>query len=171
MADRNAPHPGPVQGRTPPDPATVIATWFGVGLLPLAPGTWGSLAALPFAALIAWLFGARALLLAAVVLFFIGWWAAHRVVRTTGVEDPGSVVVDEVVGQWLTLVVTPPDVTAYVAGFLLFRVFDVLKPWPARWLDQHVGGGLGIMADDIAAGFYAATALLLLLLALGKPLA
>jgi phosphatidylglycerophosphatase A len=151
-------------------PATLIATWFGTGLLPWFPGTWGSLAALPFAWAIAWLFGERALLLAAALLFIIGWWAAHRVARTSGIEDPGSVVVDEVAGQWLALAVTPPDPLAYLAGFLLFRLFDIVKPWPARWLDQNVGGGLGIMADDIAAGFYAATALVLLLLALGRPL-
>lgn len=154
----------------PYHPAMVIATWFGTGRLPWAPGTWGSLAALPFAWAIAWLFGPRALLLAVLVLFPIGWWAAARVVRAGGVEDPGWVVVDEVAGQWLTLVVAPRDATAYVAGFLLFRLFDIVKPWPARWLDQHVGGGFGIMADDIVAGFYAATALLLLLLVLGKPI-
>ena len=151
-------------------PATLIATWFGSGLLPWFPGTWGSLAALPFAWAIAWLFGSRALLLAAALVFVIGWWAARRVARASGVEDPGSVVVDEVAGQWLALAVTPPDALGYLAGFLLFRLFDILKPWPARWLDQHVGGGLGIMADDIAAGFYAATALLLLLLVLGRPI-
>jgi phosphatidylglycerophosphatase A len=149
--------------------AALIATWFGSGRLPWAPGTWGSLAALPFAWAIAWLFGERALLIAAAIIFVIGWWAAHRVARDSGVQDPGSVVIDEVAGQWLTLAVTPPGWVAYLAGFLLFRLFDITKPWPARWLDRHVGGGLGIMADDIAAGFYAATALLLLLLVLGRP--
>jgi phosphatidylglycerophosphatase A len=153
----------------PYHPAAVIASWFGVGHLPWAPGTWGSLAALPFAWAIAWLFGPRALLLASLVLFLVGWWAAARVARVSAVEDPGSIVVDEVVGQWLTLVVTPPDATAYVAGFLLFRLLDIVKPWPARWIDQHVGGGIGVMADDIVAGFYAATALLLFLLVMGKP--
>jgi phosphatidylglycerophosphatase A len=151
-------------------PASLIATWFGSGLLPWAPGTWGSLAALPFAWAIASLFGERALLLAAAIVFFIGWWAAHRVARDSGIEDPGSVVVDEVAGQWLALVVTPPSWVGYIAGFLLFRLFDITKPWPARWFDRHVGGGLGIMADDIAAGFYAATALLVLLLVLGRPI-
>jgi phosphatidylglycerophosphatase A len=155
--------------RAPFHPARLIATWFGAGLLPWAPGTWGSLASLPFAWAIASLFGERALLIAAAIVFLIGWWAAHRVARASGIEDPGSVVVDEVVGQWLTLVVTPPSWVGYLAGFLLFRLFDITKPWPARWLDRHVGGGLGIMADDIAAGFYAATALLVLLLALGRP--
>jgi phosphatidylglycerophosphatase A len=150
--------------------ATLIATWFGVGRLPLAPGTWGSLAALPFAWLIAWLLGARALLIAAALLFLIGWWAAGRVSRATGVKDAGAIVVDEVMGQWLTLVVTPPDTVPYIAGFVLFRIFDIAKPWPARWIDERLTGGLGIMADDVVAGFYAATALLVLLLILGKPI-
>lgn len=157
--ERPAPHP-------PYHPAVLIATWFGTGRLPVAPGTWGSLAALPFAWIIAWLFGPRLLLLAAFLLFFIGWWAASRVVRASAVEDPGSVVVDEVVGQWLTLglalVLAPSSVAVYIAGFVLFRIFDVAKPWPARWIDQHVKGGLGVMADDVAAGVYAAIALLLL---------
>jgi len=152
-------------------PAQVIASWFGVGRLPWAPGTWGSLAALPFAWVITWLFGPRALLLAVLALFLLGWWAAGRVVRLSAVKDPGSIVVDEVAGQWLTLVVTPPGVVPYVAGFLLFRLFDIVKPWPARWIDQHVGGGLGVMADDIVAGFFAATTLLLVLLLMGRPLA
>jgi phosphatidylglycerophosphatase A len=157
-------HPAPYH------PAAVIATWFGVGRLPLAPGTWGSLAALPFAWLIAWLFGPRALLLAALALFLVGWWASWRVLRVSTEKDPGSIVVDEVAGQWLTLVVAPRMALAYGAGFLLFRLLDIVKPWPARWIDQHVGGGLGVMADDMVAGFYAATALLVLLLILGLPL-
>jgi phosphatidylglycerophosphatase A len=138
------------------DPASVIATWFGAGLLPIMPGTWGSLAALPFAWIIAWLFGERALLLAAVLLFFVGWWAAARVSRASGVEDSGSIVVDEVVGQWLAVVVTPPDLVAYAVGFALFRVFDIAKPWPVSWAERRIAGGLGVMADDVIAGLYAA---------------
>ncbi|HEX7969904.1 MAG TPA: phosphatidylglycerophosphatase A, partial [Stellaceae bacterium] len=137
------------------DLATVTATWFGVGLLPVAPGTWGSLAALPFAWVIAWIFGARALLIAAAVLFFVGWWAAGRMARDTHVKDAGAIVVDEVVGQWITLAVAPRDATAYLAGFVLFRVFDIAKPWPARWADRELPGGFGVMADDVIAAFYA----------------
>jgi phosphatidylglycerophosphatase A len=151
-------------------PAMVIGTWFGTGLLPLMPGTWGSLAALPFAWLIAWLLGPRALLIAVVLLFFLGWWAAAELTRAGGLPDDGRIVVDEVAGQWLTLVVTPPDAVAYAAGLILFRIFDIAKPWPARWLDEHLGGGFGVMADDVVAGFYAATALLLFLLLTGRPI-
>jgi phosphatidylglycerophosphatase A len=154
----------------PYHPAVVIASWFGVGRLPLAPGTWGSLAALPFAWVIAWLFGSRALLLAALLLFLLGWWAAARVVRVSADKDPGSIVVDEVAGQWLTLAVAPRSAIAYLAGFLLFRLADIVKPWPARWIDQHMGGGLGVMADDIVAGLYALVGLVLLALILGWPL-
>jgi phosphatidylglycerophosphatase A len=156
----------PRSGPAPYHPAVVIATWFGIGRLPLAPGSWGSLAALPFAWVITSLLGPRALLLAALALFLLGWWAAGRIVRVSADKDPGSVVVDEVVGQWLTLglafVLAPQSVAIYVAGFLLFRLMDIVKPWPARWIDQHLGGGLGIMLDDVVAGFYAFIALLLL---------
>ncbi len=152
------------------DAATVIGTWFGSGLLPLAPGSWGSLAALPFAWAIAWLFGAPALLVAAALLFLIGWWAAGRLSRDTGAKDAGAIVVDEVVGQWITLAVAPRDITAYVAGFVLFRIFDIAKPWPAGWADSHLSGGFGVMADDVVAAIYALAALVLFLLLTGKPI-
>jgi phosphatidylglycerophosphatase A len=136
-------------------PATLVATWFGCGLVPWAPGTWGSLAALPFAWGIALVAGGPGLLAAAALLFPVGWWAARRVTRGGGVADPGSVVVDEVVGQWLAVTVVPPDPIAYAAGFLLFRAFDILKPWPVGWADRRLKGGFGIMADDVIAGIYA----------------
>ncbi len=153
--------------------ATLIATGFGVGRLPLAPGTWGSLAALPLAWVIAWLFDGRGLLIAATLLFLIGWWAAALASRASGIEDDGAIVVDEIVGQWLTLVVAPTTIAAYLVGFVLFRIFDIAKPWPVQWVDEHVGGGLGVMTDDIVAGVYAAITLLLILWILsflGKPL-
>ena len=162
-----APHPPPPGGRrkrelTLSDPAWLIATWFGAGLLPWAPGTWGSLAALPFAWAIAWAGGAPALAVAASVLFFVGWWAAEGVERASGIADDGAIVIDEVVGQWLTLAAVPLDPRAYLLGFLLFRLFDIVKPWPVRWADRRIAGGLGVMADDVLAALYAASALLLL---------
>jgi phosphatidylglycerophosphatase A len=150
-------------------PASLLATWFGAGLLPRAPGTWGSLAALPFAWAIATLFGQAALLVAAAVVFFVGWWAAEQVGRASGIGDEGSIVIDEVAGQWLTLAVAPPSAVAYVLGFLLFRLFDITKPWPASTAERRLPGGLGVMADDIVAAVYAA-ALLYLLLAIGSAL-
>ncbi len=140
-------------------PAVLLATWFGAGLLPVAPGTWGSLAALPFAWAIAALWGWPALLLATIVVFFLGWWASSVVTGQSGRKDPGAIVIDEVAGQWLTLVAVPLDLGDYAAGFLLFRFFDVVKPWPASWADRALPGGLGVMADDIFAGVYAAVVL------------
>jgi phosphatidylglycerophosphatase A len=150
-------------------PAALLATWFGAGLLPWAPGTWGSLAALPFAWAIATLFGQPALLIAAAIVFCVGWWAAEQVGRASGVADQGSIVIDEVVGQWLTLTVVPPSAAAYVLGFLLFRLFDITKPWPASAAERTISGGLGVMADDIVAGIYAAL-LLYAVHAIGRAL-
>lgn len=144
-------------------PAFLIATWFGAGLLPRAPGTWGSLAALPFAWALAWWGGPMALAAATVVVFLVGWWAAAVYVRRTGRQDPGEVVVDEVAGQWLTLVMVPPDPLLYLAGFALFRLFDIRKPWPVGWADREIGGGLGVMVDDVFAGLYAAVIMIAIL--------
>ena len=88
-----------------------------------------------------------------------GWWVADIYVRRTGVLDPGEVVIDEVAGQWLTLLAVPPDPILYAAGFVLFRIFDIFKPWPVGWADRELGGGLGVMVDDLLAGLYAALCL------------
>jgi phosphatidylglycerophosphatase A len=135
-----------------------IATWFGSGLSPFASGTAGSLAALPFAYLIQVNFGSGALLLAALAIFFLGWWASNQYLRHRGGEDPGEIVVDEVAGQWLLLSVLPYTWQGYLAGFLLFRLFDVIKPWPVSWADRKVKGGLGVMLDDMLAALYPAGA-------------
>lgn len=139
--------------------APTLATWFGCGRLPRAPGTWGSLAALPLAWLIAWLWGPWALVATAALLFAVGVWAAGVYARANGQADPQAVVIDEVVGQCLTLVVAPLHPLAYLIGFALFRLFDIAKPWPVSWADRSVGGGLGIMLDDVLAGLYGAAAL------------
>lgn len=139
--------------------ARLIWTWFGFGLLPKAPGTWGSLAALPFAWFIYSYGGYQILLLATAGIFVVGVWMSGIAAAESGAEDPAEVVIDEVAGQWLTLVVVPPDFLLYAAGFVLFRVFDIWKPWPVSWADRNLKGGLGIMADDILAGVYAAVIL------------
>jgi phosphatidylglycerophosphatase A len=139
----------------------VLATWFGSGLSPWAPGTAGSLAALPFAGLLAWAGGPWLLLAAAVAVFGVGVWASAVYRRRAGREDPGEVVIDEVAGQWLALVPAPLDPVLYTLGFLAFRLFDIWKPWPVGWLDRRVPGGLGIMLDDIAAGVYAGAVVML----------
>ena len=143
-------------------PAHLLATWFGAGLLPKAPGTWGSLAALPFAWAIAAAGGPIALLVAAAVALAVGIWASEVLERAAQTKDPGHVVIDEVAGQWLTLVPVAPDPLLYAIGFVLFRVADIYKPWPASWCDRNLAGGLGVMLDDIAAGAYAAIALYLI---------
>jgi phosphatidylglycerophosphatase A len=144
-------------------PALWLATWFGAGLLPGAPGTWGSLAALPFAWALVWWGGPWLLLAAAAVVFGVGLWAADRYMHAVKVHDPGAVVIDEIAAQWLTLCVAPLDPLAYLLGFVLFRIADVLKPWPASWLDRRVGGAFGVMIDDVAAAGYAGLALWLIL--------
>jgi phosphatidylglycerophosphatase A len=144
-------------------PAVLVATWFGTGLLPITPGTWGSLAALPFAWAIRSHLGTTGLAVATVIAFIIGWWAAATVAKASAIEDPGEVVIDEVAAQWLVLLPAPLDPLAYALAFLLFRIFDVWKPWPVRWADRHVKGGLGIMLDDFLAAVYAIALLLVLL--------
>ena len=137
-----------------------LATWFGVGKLPAAPGTFGSLAALPLAWLLANYGGVLALAAAGVVVFGVGWWASSIYVGTTGIDDPGPVVIDEVAGQWLTLLAAAPGVWwHWLAGFVLFRFFDIVKPWPVGWADKRIKGGFGVMFDDILAAVYALAAL------------
>lgn len=132
-----------------------VATWFGAGKSPVASGTAGSLAALPFAYLIHVTFGNIALLIASFVMFFVGTWAANQfLAHENKGKDPGEIVVDEVAGQWLILSVLFPTWQSYLVGFFLFRIFDVLKPWPVSWADQEVGGGAGIMLDDMLAAVY-----------------
>ena len=146
--------PGP-SGQRPPfwRPESLIATWFGAGLLPKAPGTWGSLAALPFAAAIVWLGGPWALLAAAAAVFLVGIWASAKYAGERA--DPGEVVVDEVAAQWLVIFPVALDLKLYVLAFVAFRVVDILKPWPANWADRRIKGGLGIMLDDVLAAPYA----------------
>jgi phosphatidylglycerophosphatase A len=145
----------------------LIATWFGIGLIRFAPGTWGSLAALPCAAGLQLLGGPWLLAGATGVVTVAGVWAGGRTAAVLAAGDPGLVVVDEVAGQWLALVPLPLDPWWYLAAFVLFRLFDIAKPWPIGWLDRNLSGGLGIMADDLAAGLAAGALLFALLLALG----
>ena len=140
--------------------AKFLATWFGSGLIKFAPGTCGSLAALPFAWLICDNWRAPGLALATMLVFLIGVWVSHFYAQQSPEEDPSEIVIDEVAGMWLTLLVVPPDVIFYAIGFVLFRIMDIWKPWPVSWADRVIKGGAGIMLDDILAGVYAAIALL-----------
>ncbi|ASJ25284.1 phosphatidylglycerophosphatase A family protein [Laribacter hongkongensis] len=133
----------------------VVAFGFGSGLIRPAPGTWGSLVALPLYGLLYWL-GLSPLMVAllCVPLFLYGCHACGLTCRDLGVPDFGGVVWDEIVAMLLVLAVAPMTLAGWVMGFVLFRFFDILKPWPIRWFDQRVEGGLGVMLDDLwAAGF------------------
>jgi len=147
--------------RKPWPKGLIFLTWFGAGFSYHAPGTIGSLNALPFAVGLAWLGGGRVLLLAALVPFVLGMIYTTRYLRQEPqAADPQWIVIDEVVGLWITLSVVPLSFIWYALGFGLFRLADIYKPWPVSWADRHVPGALGIMLDDVLAGLYAAGVLL-----------
>ena len=140
--------------------AWAVGTFLGAGLLKPGPGTWGSAAAA-----LLWLAAGMGLrlapaplawltLAAALGVIAIGIPAATRVEQESGREDPGHVVIDEVAGQWIALIHSRVDLSHLLAGFLFFRLFDIVKPWPARQL-EGLPAGWGIMLDDVAAGVYA----------------
>jgi phosphatidylglycerophosphatase A len=133
--------------------AKLVATGLGSGYSPFAPGTAGSLVGLALFLPLAGL-GWPWQLAAVAALTLVGTLAASRTARLLGRKDPGLVVVDEVAGQWITFVALPFTPLTALAGFLLFRAMDIVKPWPARDLER-LPGGVGIMADDVAAGIYA----------------
>jgi phosphatidylglycerophosphatase A len=141
----------------------VLGTWFGAGLLPVMPGTWGSLAALPSAWAIRSLSGVSGLAITSMIVFAVGCWAAAALAKTSGVKDPGAIVIDEVAAQWVVLLPAPLDPLSYAAAFLLFRTFDIWKPWPIGLADRRVAGGFGIMLDDLLAAVYAVLGLMVLL--------
>ena len=188
-------------------PAFLISTWFGIGKIPFAPGTFGSLAAFPLFIASHYLlcfatdessFNYKYLMFLA-ILFIIGQWASNVYMKKTGKQDPGEIVIDEVVGQlivWFSafsaiapfisiydilygsgleshqsvtaqslheLFSIPAVITGYIAilvptyiiGFILFRIFDIWKPWPIKWCDTNIKGGFGVMFDDVFAAVYA----------------
>ncbi len=136
------------------NPVHFLAFGFGSGLAPFAPGTFGTLAAVPLYLLLAPL--SLSLYLAVVVVAFVaGIWICDKAGADLGVHDHGGIVWDEFVGLWIALIAAPAGWSWIVAGFLLFRLFDIWKPWPIGWADRQVSGGLGVMLDDVIAGLYA----------------
>ncbi len=135
-------------------PAHFIAAGFGSGLAPVAPGTFGTLAALPAWLLILQVGFAWQLIIIALA-FVLGIWVCEKACSNLGVHDHGSIVWDEFVGLWITLVFVPFSWLNLLLGFALFRLFDVLKPFPIGWFDRRVEGGLGVMLDDVIAGLLA----------------
>ena len=130
-----------------------IATGGYSGYLPKAPGTWGSLVGLVLFFLLQFL-GLKVYLVVVAGLFFIGVYAAGEAEKIMDREDPGLVVIDEIVGMLITMIAVPATPLAMVLGFIFFRLFDILKPFPIRLMDQRFHGGLGIMLDDIVAGLF-----------------
>ncbi|HJT43369.1 MAG TPA: phosphatidylglycerophosphatase A [Rhizomicrobium sp.] len=139
--------------------STLIASVFGIGYVRIAPGTVMSAAAMPLAAWIALYGGGAALLAASLAAFAIGVAACGDHVRATGRQDPSECVIDELAGQWLACAVAvfaaPVSLAAFLLAFVLFRLFDIWKPWPVSWADRDIGGGLGVMTDDMIAGLMA----------------
>lgn len=140
------------------NPVHFLAFGFGSGLAPKAPGTFGTLAAIPVWALLLPL-PLWGYLLATAVVIAVGPWLCGRTSRDLGVHDHGGIVWDEIAGFLITMIAVPPTLLNLVLGFALFRFFDVLKPWPIGWLDRRIEGGWGIMVDDLVAGVYAALVL------------
>ena len=136
------------------DPVNFMAFGFGMGLAPIAPGTFGSLPGI----LLAWLtldMGIYVQLGIAAALFVAGIWICGESARRIGVHDHGGIVWDEICGMYVTLLLAPQTIIGFALGFGLFRLFDIAKPWPIRDLDHRLGGGLGIMLDDLVAALYA----------------
>ncbi len=151
-------------------PAHVIALGLGSGLAAKAPGTFGTLAALPLYAL--WpALGLSPTLLAWLLplLFALGCWACQRTGEALGAPDHGAMVWDEMVAMWGVLVALPTTPMAWLLGFVLFRLFDIVKPWPIRWLDARVKGGFGVMLDDVLAALMAWLTYLALVRLAGLP--
>ena len=152
--------------------ATIIASVFGIGYFGVAPGTVMSAVAVPLAILIALYGGGIAVLIASLIALAIGIAACGEHVRATGREDPSECVIDELAGQWLACAfcllplggLAPPagiSLPAFAVAFLLFRLFDIWKPWPVGWADSNLKGGLGVMTDDMIAGLMAGAGVVL----------
>lgn len=149
----------------------LIATFFYSGLMRPAPGTWGSLAALPAAALLFWLGGLTLFLIAIPAVFLLGWWATAEETRGKDDHDPSEIVIDEVAGQWIALIPVFIGIThsgadmlalwpGWVTAFVFFRLFDITKPGPIGWADRR-GDALGVMLDDVIAGVFAAAVVMI----------
>lgn len=138
-----------------------IATGLYAGKIKKAPGTWGSLAAF-----VPWFFikdvpiGSYLLILVAV--FILGFFVSGTAEKLLDSPDAGCIVIDEILGMFITLLAAPDSPAAWILGFVLFRIFDIFKPFPVSWFDQHIHGGIGIMMDDVIAGIYALISLQLI---------
>ncbi|MEW6731429.1 MAG: phosphatidylglycerophosphatase A [Acidobacteriota bacterium] len=136
--------------------AVIFATGFGSGYSPIIPGTAGTIIAIPIYLLLVWLLRLQLFSYIAVVVLItaLGCLAAHRAGRHFGRVDASPIVIDEIAGFLVGMIAIAPSWLAILIGFLLFRLFDILKPWPANYFDRKVANGFGVVMDDIAAGCY-----------------
>ncbi len=144
----------PIPPRLLRHPVHLLSLGFGSGLAPVAPGTWGTLMAMP----LYWMahsLPSSLYLMLVLGMVVLGVLLCGYTSRALGVHDHGGIVWDEMTGYFVTMIAAPPGWGWMVAGFLLFRLFDIWKPWPIGWLDRRLTGGLGIMMDDLLAGLYA----------------
>lgn len=137
------------------NPVYFLAFGFGSGLSPVAPGTFGTLAAVPIYLALTYLVNVYVYLAIAILFGLLGFWLCGKTAKDLGVHDHPGIVWDEIVGFLITMFLVPLSWVWVVTGFVLFRLFDIVKPWPIRRIDQNVAGGVGIMLDDVLAGICA----------------
>lgn len=147
--------------------ANFIATVGGSGYLPWAPGTWGTLAAMPFGILAMLILPYNWFFTSIAILFLLGVWSSYILLKDSVENDPGYIVIDEAVGIWIALLPTNLDYRYWILAFIFFRLFDIAKPWPISWLDQNIKGtrfvnAIGIIIDDVLAGIFTAICIYLL---------
>ena len=135
-------------------PIHLLAFGFGSGLAPKAPGTFGTLVAIPIYLILEPL-NLTTYLGCLIVITLFSFYIAGKSAQLLGIHDHGGIVIDEICGYLLTMALAPKDWQWIVAGFLLFRLFDIFKPWPIKYLDKAISGGVGIVLDDLMAGIYA----------------
>jgi len=144
------------------NPIHFLAFGFGSGLSPKAPGTMGTIVAIPIFILFSYLTLTNYFILLILLIFF-SFYVAGKSAQLLGVHDHGGIVIDEICGYLVTMMLAPVTWQAIIAGFILFRIFDIFKPWPIKLLDQRIPGGVGIVVDDLMAGIYALLSLQLIL--------
>lgn len=144
-------------------PVCFLGLGFGSGLAPFAPGTFGTIAAIPIYMLMEPL-PLTIYLLVTTIFFILGIYICQKSADWLGKDDPSAVVWDEIVGYLVTMIVAPAGWQWVIIGFVLFRIFDIMKPWPVSLADKKLHGGFGIMLDDVVAGIYAAISLQVLIL-------
>ena len=140
---------------------TIFVSVFGIGFIPIASGTFGSLAGL-LIGYILYLINFNLFFIIIPLLFILGIIASNTYQKQTGEKDSSIIVIDEVVGQLIAMILVVDNLTLVLCSFIIFRIFDIFKPWPASYADKKMDGGLGVMLDDVFAGIYAAISIYLI---------